>query len=335
MELKAIHSEQEMDSLTEEWNILLRKSASDVPFLRHEYLTSWWNTCGGGEWKGGKLAVITGRSEGGELQGIAPFFQVEDRILFLGSIEISDFLDLICPEDLLPKFIRELLKFLSSEYTSWKLLDLYNLPDTTPTIPALQEEVKNTGWNISQGILQPAPFINLPETWDEYLISLDARYKSEIKRKLRKAETYFLPVDWYIADPKNGLDQEMDYFLELMAKNPAKAEFLTDQMVLQMKTIAEEAAQQGWLQLAFLTVGDIRAAGYLNFDYNQKIWVYNSGIDPMFENISPGWVLLGKIIQWAIQSRKTELDFMRGGEPYKYYFGGKDKHVVRIQIQPR
>jgi CelD/BcsL family acetyltransferase involved in cellulose biosynthesis len=84
--------------------------------------------------------------------------------------------------------------------------------------------------------------------------------------------------------------------------------------------------------LAFLTVGDIKAAGYLNFDYDGKIWVYNSGINPMFENISPGWVLLSKIIQWSIEAGRTELDFMRGDETYKYNFGGIDKQVLRIQV---
>jgi len=83
---------------------------------------------------------------------------------------------------------------------------------------------------------------------------------------------------------------------------------------------------------AFLTVGDIKAAGYLNFDYDGKIWVYNSGINPMFENISPGWVLLSKIIQWSIEAGRTELDFMRGDETYKYNFGGIDRQVHRIQV---
>jgi CelD/BcsL family acetyltransferase involved in cellulose biosynthesis len=52
----------------------------------------------------------------------------------------------------------------------------------------------------------------------------------------------------------------------------------------------------------------------------------------MFENISPGWVLLSKIIRWSIEAGRTELDFMRGDEPYKYNFGGIDKHVLRIQV---
>ena len=117
-----------------------------------------------------------------------------------------------------------------------------------------------------------------------------------------------------------------------MSDNPNKASFLTQPMISQMKSSAKEAYKSGWLQLVFLTVGDIKAAGYMNFDYDNKIWVYNSGINSLFENISPGWVLLSNIIQWNIEQGKTEIDFMRGDEAYKYQFGAQDKHILRIQI---
>jgi len=139
-------------------------------------------------------------------------------------------------------------------------------------------------------------------------------------------------VDWYIVNEEHDLDQELDDFLNLMANNLEKEKFLTDQMKNQIKDSARAAFNEGWLQLAFLTVGNIKAAGYLNFDYNEKIWIYNSGINSVFENLSPGWVLLSKIINWSIEQDKTELDFMRGDEIYKYQFGGIDQNVLHLQI---
>jgi CelD/BcsL family acetyltransferase involved in cellulose biosynthesis len=117
-----------------------------------------------------------------------------------------------------------------------------------------------------------------------------------------------------------------------MANNPQKKTFLTPAMVQQMKQMAQEGFHEGWLQLAFLKVGDIRASGYLNFDFNDQIWIYNSGIDPLFENLTPGWVLLSHIIKWAIEHDKVGLDFMRGDEAFKYQFGGVDKMVLRLVI---
>jgi CelD/BcsL family acetyltransferase involved in cellulose biosynthesis len=62
------------------------------------------------------------------------------------------------------------------------------------------------------------------------------------------------------------------------------------------------------------------------------MWVYNSGIDPRFSEYSPGWVLLGYLLQWAIDQKRAEFDFMRGDEDYKYRFGAVDRQVVRVLI---
>ena len=74
MQIKVIRTSDGLDSLAEEWNHLLESSASHVPFLRHEYLSTWWRTLGGGEWTSGDLYIVTARQDDGALCGIAPLF---------------------------------------------------------------------------------------------------------------------------------------------------------------------------------------------------------------------------------------------------------------------
>ncbi len=124
----------------------------------------------------------------------------------------------------------------------------------------------------------------------------------------------------------------MEAFLDLMAEDPEKAAFLTPAMRTQMRLACRAAFECGWLQLAFLEVDGQKAAGYLNFDYLNRIWVYNSGIDRNFMDLSAGWVLLGHLLQWANENKRAEFDFMRGNEDYKYRFGGVDGYVVRAKV---
>jgi hypothetical protein len=333
MAIKLIQSVSEFNSLREVWNNLLIKSASDVPFLRHEYLTNWWKTLGGGEWKSGELAILIDQTPEGELRGIAPFFIINQQVLLLGSHEISDYLDLITTEPVLPEFVDKIITFMASrKFPTWNKMVFYNLAENSPTLPFLEKSIAKAGWNYRVENFHPAPSLELPGTWEAYLDQLDERYKGEILRKIRNAESYFLPVNWYTVTDQHQIDLEMDAFLDLMRENPNKKAFLTPEMVNQMKLTAAAAHQEGWLQLAFLLVGDIKVAGYLNFDYGGKLLVYNSGIKSLFENISPGWVLLSYLIRQAIQEGKKELDFMRGDEPYKYQFGGKDKQLLKIEI---
>jgi len=333
MKIDLIQEPESFQNLHREWNQLLTSSASDVPFLRHEYLTSWWKTRGGGEWSGGELFILTGRDSTGKLGGIAPFFLHQETLLLLGSVEISDFLDLIAPRDQLAPFIQAVMDFLArSDLPDWKKIDLYNILEESPSLPVLKETACSRSWGYHNQQLQPAPWVDLPTSWDAYLQGLENRYRREIERKIRRAENYFLPVSWHTVKDPDLLDEELSAFLELMAYHPEKADFLTDTMASQMKKAVHQAFKQGWAQLAFLTVGDIKAAGYLNFDYRDRIWIYNSGLNPMFENLSPGWVLLAYLIQQAIQEGKDAVDFMRGDEPYKYHFGGTDRFVNRVEI---
>ena len=334
MSLALIQSETDFLALKEDWNRLLTSSASHVPFLRHEYLSSWWHTLGGGEWETGTLTIVADRNGDGSLEAIAPLFLHGDHLMLLGSFEISDYLDLIAPKERLPTFIPELFSYLQNEdFPDWQILDLYNIQEGSDSLPLIKDAAEQAGFRIKEEVIQPAPYLDLPAAWQDYLSSLKDRYRREIERKLANADRYFLPVSWYIVDEETSLDSEMDAFLALMANNPQKEAFLTSQMVQQIKLMAGEGFREGWLQLAFLQVGDIRAAGYLNFDYDDRIWIYNSGIDPLFENLSPGWVLLAHLIKWAIEGGKRGLDFMRGDEDYKYQFGGIDKNVLRLVIE--
>ncbi len=79
MKLDVLRTTMEFNQLTEEWDHLLRGSASDVPFLRHEYPAIWWRTLGSGEWSHGESFIVTGRQEDGGLIGIAPLFFTDNR----------------------------------------------------------------------------------------------------------------------------------------------------------------------------------------------------------------------------------------------------------------
>ncbi len=137
---------------------------------------------------------------------------------------------------------------------------------------------------------------------------------------------------WYIVSDGATLEAEVDAFLAMMAQEPDKEKFLTEAMRQQMHLSCRAAFENGWLQLAFLEVDGQKAAGYLNFDYLNRIWVYNSGIERRYLELSPGWVLLGHLLQWANENKRAEFDFMRGDEEYKYRFGGVDQFVVQAKV---
>ena len=329
--------------LAESWNNLLNTSFINAPFLRYEYLSIWWETRGGGEWPAdAALAVITAH-EDERLIGIAPLFLTTNRdgqpaLMLLGSIEISDYLDLIVPLQDHESFVSGLMDWLEhvpdgSEYPLlWKALDWYNLPENSPTLAEIKTGAAKRNWDYVEEVYQPSPFIPLPGDFETYLNGIDKKQRHEIRRKIRRAEESGRGVRWYIVTDENKLEAEMDEFITLMAHDPDKAAFLTENMRHQMKKSARAAFEIGCLQLAFLEVEGRKACAYYNFDYDNKIWVYNSGLDRTYMELSVGWVLLGYLLEWANSHKRVEFDFLRGDEDYKYKFGGQPRHVMRIKV---
>ncbi len=338
-QFKVIQKPEQFEALAQSWNHLLSESASHVPFLRHEYLWTWWQTLGGGEWQHGELFIVLALDDSGEIRAIAPLFYTHNRegetaLLLLGSVEISDYLDFIVREEDLRSFCEELLVFLNGVSSpAWQVIDLYNVVDSSPTLPALEAAAQRLGWRYREECLQHSPYIPLPGDWEKYLANIDKKQRHEIRRKMRRLEESGVPFRWYIVQEENLLDQEVNSFLDLMALDAEKKAFLTTVMRSQMRSAIWTAFRAGWLQLAFLEIEGQKAAGYLNFDYANQIWVYNSGMDNRFNAYSPGWVLLSYLLKWANENRRVSFDFMRGNEEYKYRFGAIDRYVMHVRLE--
>lgn len=329
---------QDFSEITPEtWNALVGQSIANTPFSRYEYLSQWWKTLGGGEWAHQHAElVLVSATENGQLIGIAPLFLAEyegqHALMLIGSIEISDYLDLIVREGDLTRFLSGLLDFLVSNVKNWSVVDWYNIPDSSPTLAALQVEAERRGWSHHEEMYRPTPRIPLHGSFDDYLSRIDKKQRHEIRRKMRRAAESEKNVRFYVVDTTENIDSEIDAFFHLMIQSPEKEQFLHLPMREQMTATIQNAHKHGYLWLAFLEVDGTKTAASLNFDYRDKLWGYNSGVSNEHRELSPGWVLLAHTIQWCCENGRYEFDFMRGDEEYKYRFGGVNQYVMRVRV---
>lgn len=320
----------------DDWDRLVEQNETNVPFLRYGYLQNWWAHKGGGEWpENSDLILIAGLSVN-QLVGIAPLFTPavmdEKKLLLLGSIEISDYLDIICLPEHKEEFILELLNFIAQDMKEIQKMEWINLPETSTTLHWIKGYSEKVGWNTEVEQAYHTPAIKLAADWDLYLSGIDKKQRHEIRRKMRRAEENSDSIQWYIVKEPDQLDSGIQAFFLLMENDPDKKKFLTPQMRIQMSEICHWAFNEGFLQLSFLQIGQSKAAGYLCFDYGKHLLVYNSGFDYQFSEYSPGWVLLSYLIRHAIETGKSHFDFMRGDETYKYRFGAEDSFVMRARF---
>jgi CelD/BcsL family acetyltransferase involved in cellulose biosynthesis len=238
----------------------------------------------------------------------------------------------------------------SPEAPDWDLLDLCNQPQASLAHTLLPEMAVARGWNVQTVEEDVCPVVTLFQesgvagdpgadaAWDTYLAGLDKKERHEIRRKIRRVERE-APDSRLIVIEGDGaemdLDTAVDRFITLhRLSSPAKDAFMTDEMQAFFHAIARALADHAWLKLFFIEADGAPAASYFCFDYNDEILVYNSGYDPMANpHLSLGWVLMARVIQYAIAAGKTRIDFLQGSEDYKYRFGGRDTIVYRTLIR--
>jgi len=334
------HDETGFEALAGEWNDLLHRSAADTIFLTLEFQRTWWQCLGEGD-----LAILAVR-DGRELVGIAPLFAVNPHgqraLATVGCVEVADYLDWIVARGREDETYTALVDYLADFFSpsqggsmgGWDMLDLCNIHQDSPTLTILPALAQARGWAVSISRDDVCPVVPLPRTWEAYLQMLDGKQRHELRRKLRRAEAE-PALKWYIVGAEHDLEAETEDFLALMAAStPDKATFLTPQMREFFRRLARVTYDAGWLQLAFLEIEGRKAAAYFNFVYNNRVMVYNSGLDwAVFPQFSAGIVLIAYCIRHAIEQGREVFDFMQGNERYKYDLGGQDVEVRRLVVR--
>ncbi len=317
----------------QEWNELLADSQANQIFLTCEWLTTWWQV-----YQPGELCVLVLReSEHGRWLGAAPWFISTDAngqraLCFVGCVDVTDYLDILTRQGYEAEVFAALAGWLAEHAGEFDRAHLCNIPQASPVLAHLPALLEAHGLAVTTEQSEVCPVIVLPETFIDYVQSLSSKDRHELRRKVRRAAGV---TSWYIVGPEHDLDAEITKFLDLMAAStPSKAEFLADANNYEFfKQIVPRLARCGWLQLAFMTVGGEAVAAYLNFSYLNRIMVYNSGLNPdLHANLSPGIVLLCNLIEHAILQGRSEFDFLRGNESYKYDMGGRDTAIYDLLI---
>lgn len=316
-------------ALAAEWDRLAARGMTDTPFQTLAYQRAWWTHLGPPD---ATLLTVAVRDEASELVAIGCFYNTDGVLHFNGCIEETDYLDLITPSERAGSAWAAVLDCLEAATPPWTRLELCNIPAASPSRSTLSTVARSRGLTFAESQIEVCPTITLPGTFDAYLEMLDSKQRRELSRKLRRAEAADLLMTRL--GPEDDVAAAVDRFLELLQMSTfEKRDWLTEGRRAVFHEVARAAHADGTLQLLFAGVDGRAAAALFNFHYRDRIWVYNSGLDPSaFAALSPGVVLTATAIEQAIELGASEFDFLRGDEEYKYRFGAVDRPIFRLQL---
>ncbi len=249
---------------------------------------------------------------------------------FIGIPEVCDYQDVILAPGHEAGAMEHVLAYLSK--TGVDRLDLQTLRPDAATLNAMTTLEGSANIQISRQAADVTFETHLPGTWDEYLMQLNGKQRHEVRRKLRRLEAHG-SYDFRKAASGSALDGEVEQFLRLFHINRKdKSQFMDDTMGGYFKALIQRLARYEMMRLCFLDVAGQPAATTICFDYLGTRYLYNSGYDAAFQDLSVG--ILSKVlsIRDAIQSGCHAYDFLKGAEDYKKRIGGQEAPLYRYQV---
>ena len=311
-------------------DVFSRSDEKDI-FLEMSWITNWWRVYG----EGRKMHVLEVLDEG-RPAGYAPFMissigkVLKIRILEFIGTGPSDRLAVLAEEG--RRDVHEAIwRHLDSE-GRWDVMDLRDMREGGSTIGGMLEHFPSAEREMSK-----APFIPILGGFDDYMYSLS----SNVRRSLNSLWRRFIKdhgVEFHAYQRPEDMDFCYRTLMELNAlrwKSRGESTLASEQMREFVRRTVETFAPRGQIMFHMLTVKHVPVAVTYGFLHNNRYLYYLSGFNPEYSAYGPGKTLLTEIIKDCYDKGYYEMDFLRGGEDYKYSFNPIDRDMYRIRVSGR
>jgi CelD/BcsL family acetyltransferase involved in cellulose biosynthesis len=307
-------------SLEAEWNDTVDRAALPHPFLRHEWVRTWWDAFGAGS----TLHIVVVRANG-RIAAIAPLMRdvttmygiPARRIRFIHN-DHTPRTDFIIATDAADSY--DVIWNTLRRDTAWDVLQLSQIERTSATHARIGELAAADGCRMGVWTGGDSPFLTLARSWEHYFASLPAKFRSNLRNRLSRLVKIGEPTLEMLTDADAILAAQADAWrLESSGwKQESGTAITSDPAVHRFyASLIERGAAAGWLHLLFLRVGDQRIATSYGATFNGRLMLFKTGYDPEYSTCSPFKLLTYFALQDACARGLMELDFLGDAEPWK------------------
>jgi len=335
MPVRVIDRYEDWQAMRGPWNAILGKSRTASPFLTFEWLSNWWRAFGAGK-KLFILAVLD--SVDGPPVAFAPLMVTRAsgfRVLEFIGTGPSDCLDFIVDGGR-EGAVDAIIATLRERNQDWDLVWLQDIPDGGNALALLATGKGPDDWRGFRRRTTASPYLTIRSTWDAFVTAKGHHFSRNMRQKERRFVRHNLvfEVHFFSAHPDESVFAALSEIGQKSWKGSAglvipgrKSQALFDIPVLR------SFAERGWLNIWLGIVNGRPAAYILNFDFRDKIWIYNTAYDRAIAGYSPGAVLMARALEDAFRRGKKEADFLRGDEPYKRLWASEKRDVFQVVLK--
>lgn len=338
-----------------EWNDAVDRAAVAHPFLRHEWVRTWWEAFGETQ----QLNILVVR-HAARVCAIAPLM-FERAQMYGMPVRRMRFLQ----NDHTPRTDVVVANHVDDSYRAlwhaildggprWDVLQLSQIPGESSTREKFGQLAVAAGRQTGVWASGAAPYLPLSPTWDAYVNGLGSKFRQNLRNRLRRLSQFGEPSLEVLADPaaiRAGRD-DAQRLEDSGWKTTGGTAIGSDASVQRFYTLLTERAHEcPWLRLLFLSVGGRRIATSYAAVYANRLFLLKTGYDPEFAKCSPSKLLTYFALQHAFDQGYSEFDFLGDTEPWKlewtsttrphdwlFVFAGTPRgrllHPLKFQVVP-
>lgn len=315
-------------ALAPDWWALWRRCPAALPFQSPAWLIPWWR-----HFSPGALFTLAAR-KAGRLVGLAPFY-IEDgplgrRLLPVG-ISLSDHLDILADPECDQEAMEALVSAAVSRGDAW---DIWELEELLPDALALRLPLPD---GYDEQILRQSscPVLVIADGEAGIAAILPPKKRRNINlarnRCARRGEGSIIRARGDSA--REGLEHLFRLHSARWGLRGETGVLASDQVRSFQREAVPGLEQAGMLRIHVLAIGGRVVAAYYVLSHRGKAFLYLTGFDPDFDFESPGVILSAHVIDEAVAEGCSEVDFLRGQEPYKYGWGAVDRWNLKRSIR--
>jgi len=309
------------------WHDALDKSMFNTIFITPEWQSIWYK-----RFALEKAINVKVIKQNDEILGIVPIMISERKLTFIGDHNLYDYMDFPMVAEKEDRFFNLAWKYLRE--LDWDEMRLNSIPESSPTLQHLIPLVQDIGYDVEVIESAKTPLATLNTDWVTYIANLPKKYRHELKRKIRRLESNYEYSQFEAIITDDNVEEIMEEFFALMSSSKeSKETFLIHQNKLFFTDLARVLNKGNQFKLFFMEIENKKVAACICFDYGNKYLLYNSGYDPEFSEFSVSLINKALSIKTAIEEGKSEFNFLKGIERYKYHLGASDYAVFDIMIR--
>jgi CelD/BcsL family acetyltransferase involved in cellulose biosynthesis len=333
-------SADEFARLAPDWNRIHGAAAAASVFNSWVWQYQWWQVYGGGQ----PLRILVALEHGETLGILALYIQtiqvlgVPVRLLRFVGTGADTHPDDVGPV-LAPGREEAVARKLAAATLRISDADVVLLTDMDPqsVFPRAIEQAADEARRARlSGVSERIAYIDLPQTWPQFLQSLSSDRRSRLKSARKKALAGG-KLRFFVWQDAARLDRAVDRLAELHQRRWHEAgggseSFATPQYIDFHRSIMKATLPRGWLRLYCLELDDELSAITYCYRFRNRVYLMQAGFDPARARLNPGRVLLSYALEHAIGEGNEIFDFLRGEHRYKDQLATGHRNTMSVRV---